>query len=566
MNLLMVTIRLNYKTYNLKKISSLFCRTFYSPSVFKNLDNSFSQLSNFGTVVTVIDGIIKIKNMPQAQMGELITFVETKDRGLVLNIEKDFVSAVVLGTEINILPGHSVLKENRLVSVVVSRGLKGHVVNSLGEIIDSPELIIQESLAYDENYIFDDSVVEHIFEDSDWKNTLENFPENTITFLDNTYKTIEAAAPSIMDRVKIVEPLYTGTTIIDAAIPIGKGQRELIIGDRQIGKTTIAVDTILNQSMLTKHYGYCGDSVVTSIYVSIGQKMSSVAYLFYDLLSRDAMDSTIIVASTASEPASLQFLAPYTGCTYGEFFRDSGFHSVVIYDDLSKHAVAYRQMALLLRRPSGREAYPGDIFYIHSRLLERAAATKIGTLTALPIIETQAGDVSAYIPTNIISITDGQIFLENELFYKGVRPAINIALSVSRIGSAAQNAVLKKVSSTLKLDLVQYREVEVFSMFGSDLDESTRLILHRGMRLVELLKQEPNMPIHPLGQAVLIYSGIKGFLDFLSIEKIDMFKQKIINDSLIGLFPFETYDAIAFNMVDDVNILSNYLEAVIADL
>jgi len=506
-------------------------------------------------VVTNIDGIIKIKNFLNACVGTLVNFERTGDAGLVLNVEKEYVSVVVLGSEIEILPGDIVLGGTSLVSVPVSRGLKSHVINSLGGIIDGSVDLIQDN----ENFFKNDFFPEIDFDEEE----LSIFPEHTV-YLNNNLKEIEAAAPSIINRVKITEPLYTGTTIIDAVIPIGRGQRELIIGDRQIGKTTIAVDAILTQSMFLKQYGYFGDSEVVSIYVSIAQKTSSVVKIFNDLVSADAMDSAIIVASTASEAASLQFLAPYTGCTIGEFFRDSGFNALVVYDDLSKHAVAYRQMALLLRRPSGRDAYPGDIFYIHSRLLERAAATKIGTLTALPIVETQAGDVSGYIPTNIISITDGQIFLEKELFYKGIRPAVNVALSVSRIGSSAQNAALKKVSSTLKLDLVQYRDVEIFSMFGSDLDDATKRVLQRGLRLVELLKQEPGVPVHHLNQAILIYSGVNGFLDTLQVEDISKFKNLIYKDSVDGNYPDSSYDDIAFNDFAMDSPLSQYIENIVS--
>jgi F-type H+-transporting ATPase subunit alpha len=554
-------LKMNYKNVKFSRISTNCVRNirnFFTVSLFlkKEVDTSFSKLSNYGKVFSNMDGIIKVRNMPTAKMGELVTFVETKDKGLILSIEHDSVNVVVLGSEIKILPGHLVERTNRLVSVIVSRALKGHVVNSLGKVIDYSDLDLNDLLKVPSLETFDIEATDE---------ELEHFPEGSMYF-DSFYKNVEAPAPSIMNRIKITEPLYTGTTIIDAAIPIGRGQRELIIGDRQIGKTTIGVDTILNQSMLLKHYGYFGDSSVVSVYVSIGQKMSSVVKIFNDLNFVDAMDSTIIVASSAADAASLQFLAPYTGCTYGEFFRDSGFHSVVIYDDLSKHAVAYRQMTLLLRRPSGREAYPGDIFYVHSRLLERAAATRIGTLTALPIIETQAGDVSAYIPTNIISITDGQIFLENELFYKGIRPAVNVALSVSRIGSSAQNSALKRVSATLKLDLVQYREVETFAMFGSDLDEATKKTLHRGLRLIEILKQDSSSPLHPLGQAVLIYSGVNGLLDLLSLPQVAVFKEKIINASLTGDFPEETFDEIAYGSFSDNLQLNLYLENMISTL
>jgi proton translocating ATP synthase F1 alpha subunit len=521
-----------------------------------NLDTRLEQPEIVGTVSSSIDGVIKIKNLSSACVGELITYGQKGGvKGIVLNLEKDYTTAIVFGNDKEISQGTYVFLEKQLMGVVASRVLKGHIVNSLGELIDGSNLNLKcetfNSLMLNQRI---ETFKLHNFDESE----LFLFPDNAV-YINNKLQSVEAPAPSIMNRLKITEPLYTGTIIIDSMIPIGKGQRELIIGDRKIGKTTLAIDTIINQSILLKRYGYFGDSLITSVYVAIGQRKSSVLKIFTDLQFTNALHSTIIVSSTASDSASLQFLAPYSGTAYGEFFRDSSKHALVIYDDLSKHAVAYRQMSLLLRRSPGREAYPADIFYLHSRLLERSAATKIGTLTALPVVETLSGDVSSFIPTNVISITDGQIFLETDLFYKGIRPAINIGLSVSRIGSAAQNDALKRVASRLKLDLVQYKHIEIFAMFASDLDATTQHLLNRGVRIIELLKQKPGNPLHPLGQAILIYSGIHGFLDFLSIHKVILFKELIFKASLNGSFPITSFDELAFGNIKSNFSLNTYI-------
>lgn len=407
---------------------------------------------------------------------------------LILNIENRYSKAVIFGNERDIQQNDLVQRTNSIMSVPTGLNLLGRVVDALGYPIDGLEEI---------------EVSE------------EDFSE------------VEVKAPGIITRKSVHEPLQTGITAIDAMIPVGRGQRELIIGDRQTGKTTIAVDTILN------HEGIDEDETnkLYCIYVAVGQKCSTIARITETLRAKNALNFSTIVAATAADAASLQFLAPYTGCTVGEFFRDNQAHALIIYDDLSKHAAAYRQMSLLLRRPPGREAYPGDVFYLHSRLLERAAKLNeefgAGSLTALPVIETQAGDVSAYIPTNVISITDGQIFLESELFYKGVRPAINVGLSVSRVGSAAQPKSIKALAGSLKLELAQYREVEAFASFGSELDETTQHILVRGARIIEILNQAPNDPLDALVQIVYIYAATKGYLDRLEISKIAEFKKNV---------------------------------------
>jgi len=406
-------------------------------------------------------------------------------RGMALNLEENSVGIVIFGDDSKIKEGDTVKRTKAIVDVPVGEGLLGRVVDALGNPIDG-------------------------------KGPLKNVKRTRV----------EVKAPGIIARKSVHEPVATGIKAIDALIPIGRGQRELIIGDRQTGKTAIAIDTIINQKQINS--GSDESKKLYCIYVAIGQKRSTVAQIVKKLEETGAMEYSIVVASTASEPAPLQFMAPYTGCAMGEYFRDNAKHALIVYDDLSKHAVAYRQMSLLLRRPPGREAYPGDVFYLHSRLLERAAkmsdAMGAGSLTALPIIETQAGDVSAYIPTNVISITDGQIFLETDLFYKGVRPALNVGLSVSRVGSAAQTKAMKQVAGSIKLDLAQYREMEAFSQFGSDLDASTQKLLARGQRLTELLKQPQYSPLSMEEEVVVIYAGVKGYLDKVETKDVVKFE------------------------------------------
>jgi len=432
-----------------------------------------------GKVIYSADGIAKVYGLTNVMAGEMVEF-ETGEKGLVFNLETDNVGIVVLGKGSDITEGSSVKRLGKLISVPVGDALLGRVVNSLGEAIDG-------------------------------KGEIEA----------SEYKYVEEKAPGIMARKSVHEPLQTGIKSIDALVPIGRGQRELIIGDRQTGKTTVAIDAIINQK---------GQDVVC-IYVAIGQKNSTVANVVRILEEHGAMDYTIVVNASASEAASLKFLAPYTGVTMGEFFRDNGRHALIIYDDLSKHADAYREMSLLLRRPPGREAYPGDVFYLHSRLLERAAKLNdelgAGSLTALPIIETKGGDVAAYIPTNVISITDGQIFLETNLFNKGIRPAINVGLSVSRVGGAAQIKATKQVAGTLRLDLAQFRELEAFAQFASDLDETSRNQLERGQRLVEVLKQPAHQPLPVEKQVVIIYAGTRGYLDDLPVKAIRKFEDEL---------------------------------------
>ena len=423
------------------------------------------EVSETGTILTVGDGIARIYGLENAMAGELLLFPHDI-YGMVLNLEEDNVGAVLFGEDIEIGEGDEVKRTGRIVEVPVGEALLGRVVNALGQPIDGKGSI-----------------------DTDLS------------------RRIEIKAPGIVDRQSVHEPLQTGLKAIDSMVPIGRGQRELIIGDRQTGKTAVAIDTIINQK----------NTDVYCIYVAIGQKRSTVAQVVAKLEERGAMEYTTVVAATASEPAPLQFISPYTGVTMGEYFRDNGKHALIIYDDLSKQAVAYRQLSLLLRRPPGREAYPGDVFYVHSRLLERAAKMSDerggGSLTALPIIETQAGDVAAYIPTNVISITDGQIFLESDLFYSGIRPAINVGLSVSRVGGSAQVKAMKQVAGTLRLDLAQYREMAAFAQFGSDLDKTTQAMLARGVRLVELLKQDQYSPLTMEKQVLIIYAAINGYVD-----------------------------------------------------
>jgi len=454
-----------------------------------------------GTVVAVGDGIARVEGCSDISAGELVIF-EDGTQGMALNLEVDNVGVVIFGSDKSILEGTMVYGTGTQVSVPVAASLKGRVLNALGEPIDEQGPITGAT----------------------------RYP-------------VEAPAAGIVARQSVFEPLLTGIKAIDSLLPIGRGQRELIIGDRQTGKTAIAVDTIINQARLilekkkeneeTEEDEAEKDNGVVCIYVSIGQKRSNVAQLFSTLKRYNAERNTIIVTANASDAASLQFLGPYTGCTIADYFRDNGQHALCVYDDLSKHAVAYRQMSLLLRRPPGREAYPGDVFYLHSRLLERSAKLSEelggGSSTALPIIETQAGDVSAYIPTNVISITDGQIFLETELFYKGIRPAINPGLSVSRIGSAAQLKTMKKVSSSLKLELAQFREMASFAQFSSDLDESTKKLLNRGLHLTELLKQPQYAPLSIEKEILSIFAGVKGFFDDVPLSKVLALEKRLFD-------------------------------------
>ncbi|MBX9697357.1 MAG: F0F1 ATP synthase subunit alpha [Alphaproteobacteria bacterium] len=445
------------------------------------------EFAEVGHVLEVGDGIARIYGLDNVQAGELLTFPGDV-RGMALNLESDNVGAVLFGEDKHIKEGDLVKRTGRIVDVPVGKELCGRVVDALGNPIDG-------------------------------KGDLGASARSCV----------EVKAPGIIPRQSVYEPMQTGIKAIDSLVPIGRGQRELIIGDRQTGKTAIAIDTIINQKQY--HDGADPKKKLYCIYVAIGQKRSTVARIVKTLEDCGAMAYTTVVAATASDPAPLQFLAPYSGCAMGEYYRDNGMHALIIYDDLSKQAVAYRQMSLLLRRPPGREAFPGDVFYLHSRLLERAAKMSEdeggGSLTALPIIETQAGDVSAYIPTNVISITDGQIFLESDLFYKGVRPAINVGLSVSRVGSAAQTKAMKKVAGTIKLELAQFREMAAFSQFASDLDASTQQLLARGERLTELLKQPQYTPISAEDQVVSIYAGVKGYLDGLSINDIPRFEREL---------------------------------------
>src|SRR5688572_4185140 len=444
----------------------------------QNFD-SRALVSESGTVLTTGDGIARIYGLEGVMAGELVEF-PGEVFGLVLNLEKDNVGVAILGDSIGVREGDVVKRTGRIADVPVGEATVGRVVNSLGQPVDG-------------------------------KGPIET----------KHRRRIEIKAPGIISRQPVKEPLQTGLKAIDSMIPIGRGQRELIIGDRQTGKTAVAIDAIINQK---------GGNVVC-IYIAIGQKRSTVAQVVDKLREAGAMEYTIIVAATASDAAPLQFIAPYSGCTMGEQFRDNGGHALVIYDDLSKHAVAYRQLSLLLRRPPGREAYPGDVFYLHSRLLERGAkmsdARGGGSLTALPIIETQAGDVSAYIPTNVISITDGQIFLESDLFYSGVRPAINVGISVSRVGGNAQIKAMKQVAGTLRLELAQYREMAAFAQFGSDLDQATQMQLARGVRMVELLKQGQYQPLSVERQVLIIYAGTNGFVDELPLNALKKYEQEL---------------------------------------
>ncbi len=447
-----------------------------------------AEVSEVGQVLSVGDGIAHVYGLDNVQSGEMVEF-ESGVRGMALNLETDNVGIVIFGSDREIKEGQTVKRTGAIVDVPVGKGLLGRVVDALGNPIDDKGPIEGER------------------------------------------RRVDVKAPGIIPRKSVHEPMATGLKAIDALIPVGRGQRELIIGDRQTGKTAIALDTILNQKPLNAS----GDEKIKlyCVYVAVGQKRSTVAQFVKVLEENGALDYSIVVAATASDPAPMQFLAPFAGCAMGEYFRDNGMHAVIIYDDLSKQAVAYRQMSLLLRRPPGREAYPGDVFYLHSRLLERAAKMNddngAGSLTALPVIETQANDVSAYIPTNVISITDGQIFLETDLFYQGIRPAVNVGLSVSRVGSAAQTKAMKKVAGRIKGELAQYREMAAFAQFGSDLDATTQRLLNRGSRLTELLKQPQFSPLKMEEQVCVIYAGVNGYLDPMPLDRVRAFE-----DGLLG--------------------------------
>jgi len=448
-----------------------------------------AEVSEIGKILSVGDGIARVYGLDNVQAGEMVEF-EDGSKGMALNLESDNVGVVIFGDDRKIKEGDTVKRTNAIVDVPVGKELLGRVVDGLGNPIDG-------------------------------KGPLSSKAKR---------KRVEVKAPGIIPRQSVNEPMQTGLKSIDSLIPIGRGQRELIIGDRQTGKTAVAIDAIINQKKINesddeKKKLYC-------VYVAIGQKRSTVAQITKTLEEAGALKYTTVVAATASDSAPLQFLAPYTGCTIGEYFRDNGMHALIVYDDLSKQAVAYRQMSLLLRRPPGREAYPGDVFYLHSRLLERSAKLSDknggGSLTALPIIETQAGDVSAYIPTNVISITDGQIFLETELFNQGIRPAVNVGLSVSRVGSAAQTKAMKKVAGSIKLELAQYREMAAFAQFGSDLDASTQQLLNRGSKLTELLKQDQYSPMTVSEQVISVFTGVKGYLDDVELNQIKKFEKDIL--------------------------------------
>jgi len=457
------------------------------------------QIANFGTeaevaevgqVLSVGDGIARVYGLDNVQLGEMVEFPGAI-KGMALNLETDNVGIVIFGDDRNIKEGDVVKRTGSIVDVPVGKNMLGRVVDALGEPIDG-------------------------------KGPIEGVER----------RRVEVKAPGIIPRQSVHEPMQTGLKAVDSLVPIGRGQRELIIGDRQTGKTALAIDTIINQKAVNATSDeskklYC-------VYVAIGQKRSTVAQIVKTLEENGALDYTVVVSASASEPAPLQFLAPYGGCAMGEYFRDNGMHALIIYDDLSKQAVAYRQMSLLLRRPPGREAYPGDVFYLHSRLLERAAKMSDefggGSLTALPVIETQAGDVSAYIPTNVISITDGQIFLETDLFYQGIRPAINVGLSVSRVGSAAQVKAMKQVAGSIKLELAQYREMAAFSQFASDLDAATQRLLARGERLTELLKQSQYSPLPVEEQVVVVFAGVRGYLDNIEVSQVGRFEEQLLAD------------------------------------
>ena len=449
-----------------------------------------AQVTEVGQVLSVGDGIARVYGLDNVQAGEMVEF-ENGIRGMALNLESDNVGVVIFGSDRDIKEGQTVKRTGSIVDVPVGKEMLGRVVDALGNPIDGKGPINAAKRAR-----------------------------------------VDVKAPGIIPRKSVHEPMATGLKAIDALIPIGRGQRELIIGDRQTGKTAVALDTILNQKPLNVE-GSPESQKLYCVYVAVGQKRSTVAQFVKVLEERGALEYSIIVAATASDPAPMQFLAPFAGCAMGEFFRDNGMHAVIIYDDLSKQAVAYRQMSLLLRRPPGREAYPGDVFYLHSRLLERAAklndSNGAGSLTALPVIETQANDVSAYIPTNVISITDGQIFLETDLFYQGIRPAVNVGLSVSRVGSSAQTKATKKVAGKIKGELAQYREMAAFAQFGSDLDAVTQRLLNRGARLTELLKQAQFSPLKMEEQVAVIYAGVNGYLDALPVTRVKAFEEGLLS-------------------------------------
>jgi F-type H+/Na+-transporting ATPase subunit alpha len=449
-----------------------------------------AQVSEVGQVLSVGDGIARVHGLDNVQAGEMVEF-PGGIKGMALNLETDNVGVVIFGEDRTIREGDTVKRTGTIVDVPVGKGLLGRVVDALGNPIDGKGPIVAAER-----------------------------------------RRVEVKAPGIIPRKSVHEPMQTGLKAIDALVPVGRGQRELIIGDRQTGKTAVAIDTFINQREVNK--GGDEKAKLYCIYVAVGQKRSTVAQIVKALEENGALEYSIVVAATASEPAPLQYLAPYAGVTMGEFFRDNGMHAVIVYDDLSKQAVAYRQMSLLLRRPPGREAYPGDVFYLHSRLLERAAKMNddqgAGSLTALPVIETQAGDVSAYIPTNVISITDGQIFLETDLFYQGIRPAINVGLSVSRVGSAAQTKAMKSVAGSIKLELAQYREMAAFAQFGSDLDAATQKLLNRGARLTELLKQPQYSPMGFEEQTVSIFAGVNGYLDGIATKDVNRFEAAFMTE------------------------------------
>ncbi|MCX7307424.1 MAG: F0F1 ATP synthase subunit alpha [Afipia sp.] len=472
-----------------------------------------AEVTEVGQVLSVGDGIARVYGLDNVQAGEMVEF-ENGTRGMALNLESDNVGIVIFGADREIKEGQTVKRTRAIVDAPVGKGLLGRVVDALGNPIDGKGPIKADKRMR-----------------------------------------VDVKAPGIIPRKSVNEPMATGLKSVDALIPVGRGQRELIIGDRQTGKTAIALDTILNQKSLNGA-GAPESQKLYCVYVAIGQKRSTVAQFVKVLEEQGAMEYSVVVAATASDPAPMQYLAPFTGCTIGEFFRDNGMHAVIIYDDLSKQAVAYRQMSLLLRRPPGREAYPGDVFYLHSRLLERSAKLNDdqgnGSLTALPIIETQANDVSAYIPTNVISITDGQIFLETDLFFQGIRPAVNVGLSVSRVGSAAQTKAMKKVAGKIKGELAQYREMAAFAQFGSDLDASTQRLLARGSRLTELLKQPQFSPLKMEEQVVSIYCGVNGYLDAIPVNKVRAFE-----DGILSLFRGKHVDIL--NAIRDTKDLSDDL-------
>ena len=457
--------------------------------------DSEANVAETGQVLSVGDGIARVFGLQNVMAGEMVEFPSVGLRGMALNLETDNVGVVIFGDDKGIREGDTVSRTGSIVEVPAGRGLLGRVVDGLGQPIDGKGPLV-----------------------------------------DTKQMRVEVKAPGIIPRKSVHEPMQTGIKSIDSLIPVGRGQRELIIGDRQTGKTAVILDTILNQKVANQ--GTDESKKLYCIYVAVGQKRSTVAQIVRTLEEYGAMEYSIVVAATASDPAPMQFLAPYTGATMGEYFRDNGMHAVIFYDDLSKQAVAYRQMSLLLRRPPGREAYPGDVFYLHSRLLERAAkmsdAFGAGSLTAMPVIETQAGDVSAYIPTNVISITDGQIFLETELFFRGIRPAVNVGLSVSRVGSAAQIKAMKQVAGKIKLDLAQYREMAAFAQFSSDLDASTQQLLSRGARLTEILKQPQFKPVPVEEQVVVIFAGTRGYLDKIELPQIGKFETQMLGELRSG--------------------------------